>query len=524
MIDANQLVNDQLLEADLCIAGGGPAGLGIARALAVSGLRIILLESGGQRLRHPTQLLYKAELAGRPTQAVEYTKQRYLGGASNRWAGRCRPLDDFDFETRGWLPNSGWPLSRQDLLPYYRQAAALLGMEGASFDDSANPAISLFSGTEISPKTFHFSPVRSVVETWLPDIAADEHIRVVLNANVVHIQLDDDGKQVTRLDCATMWGKRFRVAARIVILATSALENTRLLLAARDVHPQGIGNQHDQLGRYFMDHPHVFVGQASQLPAGWQQSSLKVLDYTHPLNGLGLVTALGLSPETHAREQLLNANAFLVSRPRYKTLASYGTRLAEDLRHAEEALGHRAPPPGLARAATALAHPRGLLRLLLDRLAAREKVIALGVSLETAPNPESRVSLSARRDFLGLPRLHVNWQTTRQDVDSFERFRALLLAGLGRAGVSFEEQQHALDGFGWPVSTTGSKHHLGTTRMSANPRRGVVDENCRVHGVDNLYVAGGSVFPTSGMANPTLTILALALRLVAHISGRLRRG
>ncbi len=523
MIDANSLPENQLLEADLCIVGGGPAGLGIACALGGSGLRILLLESGGGKFRHPTQFLYRAELTGRPTQPVEFTKQRYLGGASNRWAGRCRPLDDFDFEIRSWLPNSGWPLKLRDLLPYYQQAAALLQIEDA-WDDQSSPETDFFLNTDILPKVFQFSPVRSVAEAWLPEIRRDSNIKVLLQANVVHIQLAEDGNRVSHLDCATMWGKRFRVSARKYILAASALENTRLLLAARDVHPHGIGNQHDQLGRTFMDHPHVFIAHLESLPDAWQGSSLRVLDYNSELNGLGRVSALGLPADIHKREQLLNAGAFLVWRPMYKVLANYGTRLAEDLRTVQEALGHRAPPAGVLKLARLFARPFESLRLVKSGISARKKIISLGLSVETEPNQDSRVTLSTRRDHLGVPTLRVDWQTTQNDVDSFTRYRDVLLAGLAQAGISFERQAHEMDAFGWPVSMTGSKHHLGTTRMSSDPRHGVVDGQCRVHGIENLFVAGGSVFATSGMANPTLTILALALRLAEHVLREFRKA
>jgi choline dehydrogenase-like flavoprotein len=146
----------------------------------------------------------------------------------------------------------------------------------------------------------------------------------------------------------------------------------------------------------------------------------------------------------------------------------------------------------------------------------------LKIQLECAPNPESRLTLADQRDSLGMPRLNLNWKLSQQDLDSYQRFRIAMFDGLAQMGFPIRPINHDLDAEGWPVSMVPSKHHMGTTRMHKDVKQGVVDEHCRVHGINNLYVASSSVFPTSGMANPTLTIVALALRIADKVKGLLQ--
>ncbi len=135
---------------------------------------------------------------------------------------------------------------------------------------------------------------------------------------------------------------------------------------------------------------------------------------------------------------------------------------------------------------------------------------------EQVPNPESRVTLSDELDAFGVPRARLDWRLTEQDVDTIRRGQMFLAAELARAGLG-RMQLPEEEGFGWDQYVLGGHHHMGTTRMALDPRKGVVDADCRVHGIENLYLAGSSVFPTGGFANPTLTLVALAARLADHV-------
>jgi choline dehydrogenase-like flavoprotein len=145
-------------------------------------------------------------------------------------------------------------------------------------------------------------------------------------------------------------------------------------------------------------------------------------------------------------------------------------------------------------------------------------------AMEQAPNRESRVMLGEERDRLGCARVALCWSLTSLDRRTFDRGHEILHEELRRANVGSLETAFGPADDAWPPGLRGARHHMGTTRMHVDPRRGVVDPQCRVHGISNLYVAGSSVFPTGGAANPTLTIVALALRLAEHVDGALRAG
>ena len=142
---------------------------------------------------------------------------------------------------------------------------------------------------------------------------------------------------------------------------------------------------------------------------------------------------------------------------------------------------------------------------------------------EQAPNPLSRVTLSPERDALGMPRARLDWRLTELDRRSFRAFYEVLGREMGRAGIGRVQMRDwvlAAADSPWPSSLGGGWHHMGTTRMHPDPKQGVVDADCRVHGIANLWVAGAAVYPTAGCVNPTLTLVALTLRLSDHLKTR----
>lgn len=527
--DARALPSEGILEADICIVGAGAAGIALAMEFQKTPLKVLVLESGGFDFEHRSQFLYQGESSGRAYQSLEFTRRRQFGGTTHIWFGRCRPLDEIDFQERSYLPHSGWPFSRAHLDPYYARAHMYCQLERYDYDpdhwagekDEKEKIGS--AGLEI--KIFKFSPPTNFGRQYRSELEQASSIHVFLRANVTGISLDQDGKRVSYVRCATLQKKTFRVKAREYILAASGLEVTRLLLVSKDLMPSGIGNQHDLVGRFFMEHPHIFSGVIRNSPGGFSKEFFK-LNYETGQSGLGLVKALGISEARMAQEQILNASAFFVRRPLYKADDLYysggitaATKFAEVFQHTT-APSFRA----LHSALNAVRYAQNITALFGQMIRHRLNgayALALRIQTETIPNPDSRVTLSDKRDVLGVNRLNLHWQLTRQDLESYSRFETLLQQALNRIGFQVRKIQHDVDSQGWPVSMMGGKHQLGTTRMHNDPRRGVVDMNCRVHAVDNLYIASGSVFPTCGMANPTLTIVALAIRLADHLKQKL---
>jgi choline dehydrogenase-like flavoprotein len=316
-------------------------------------------------------------------------------------------------------------------------------------------------------------------------------------------------------------GKKFPVKSTIYILAAGGLENPRLLLESRNIQTNGVGNQNDLVGRFFMEHPFGFSGAVHAFPADFPQDYLR-LNYESFQRNLGAARAIGLPDSLMRSEQLLNASAFFVRRPIYKTDDRFYSKRARGFLNLIEVLRRRRPPSlNLLKDLGETIFHGGTVLILLTK-AARALLgaggqYAIHIQAETVPNPESRVTLSSQKDALGMHQISLQWKLSSQDLESYQRFEDHVHLGLQKLGFRTTRYRHDLDDEGWPVFTAAGKHHMGTTRMSQNAREGVVDENCRVHGISNLYIAGSSVFPTSGMVNPTLTIVALAVRLADRV-------
>ena len=524
--DGKKLQDGKILETDVCIVGGGASGITLALKFINAPFDVLLIESGGRKFDHRSQLLYQAENIGQLYYEMEFTKQRYFGGASNKWFGRSRPMDEVDFEHRPWVRYSGWPFSGRELDPFYRRASSVCQLnsydyEPASWESDDRKQLPIHN-SDLETKIFQFSPPTRFSETYSDLIQNAKNIKTFLFSNAISVSLNSQGTKVKHLNFATLQGNRFQVKAKLYILAASALENTRLLMVSNDVHTNGIGNQNDLVGRFFMEHPHIFECALLTPLTPKQARYYKILNYDSVSANIGTAGALGLKEDTIRREQILNASAFFVQRQRFKVDDRYFSRGGVALTKVMDTLNHRNAPglQFLGYARNAVKHTRtisGIVGLWLKGIANSNTYVTLRSQLETVPNPNSRVILSDKKDRFGIPKLALNWQLTHQDLESYLRFRALLFRGLNRSGFNLHIFTHETDEAGWPVTMIAAKHHMGTTRMHSNPKMGVVDSDCKVHGIGNLFIAGSSVFPTSGQANPMLTIVALAIRLADHV-------
>lgn len=502
LLDAVDLDNGTSITADICIIGAGPAGCAIADALRNTSLTVLLLESGGLTSEAANQALnegsYAGNVPGLDAGYVRRSRLREYGGTTNFWGGYCRPLDRADFEQREWVPHSGWPLTLADLDAYYREASAFLGFD--VFGDKPllpdEPAYAAhFDGGPFTGPLYQFRAV-NIGGEHLDAFEASSRIRLVLHANAVNIVLNASRATVDHVELATLGGKRFTAKARAFVLATGGIENARLLLASRGVQPTGVGNGNDLVGRFFMEHLVIPVG-LSHPAYVWKSVSLNRYRPSRPVGSS--------VPENDNRVACLVSLGESVCKER-RLLG-----MAADLTHA-------VPPDHFGFSELELALLRATHDLDLqcgpDELPAQ--AVSSGLVCENAPDFDSRVRLSDDRDALGMPRVRLEWQIGQLELDTIETFLDLFAAELGKKRLGRMRVPPLGD---VRSRIVGGHHHMGTTRMHDDPKRGVVDADCRVHGVNNLYVAGSSVFPTSGVANPTFTLLALALRLAAHLRG-----
>lgn len=509
-IDASQLPNGSLIESDLIIIGGGLAGISIARWLMDSGLDVAVLESGGERVDPEVQALYEGTArmvgpAGERRSIDEYLVQsriRAYGGSGNAWGGKCAPLRRVDFERRGWIPESGWPISREELDPYYDRACDLLEMPRFDFDlaqplDPARPPILVGENRSLTtvPRLHTAVTGRTGGPPWerfKASILGRPNTRVCLNANVLEIVPRPDGAMIDRLEVACLNGKRHEARGRAYVLATGGIENARLLLSSDSVHAKGLGNEHGVVGRYFSGHVTYRVPRSDGGTSVFFSGGPANFDLYASRDRSEVWGVVATSREAQQREELPNFTTTLNPPP-----SSIDARDAAVV--------------GLAALAD------GELRSLPSRRAMRQRFLPVYFMCEQAPNPESRITLSEERDELGMRRVDLSWSYSADDFRGMQRSIGFVRRELGRAGTG--RVQYAGGPGDYLARFSPSRHHIGSTRMHAQPQRGVVDADCRVHGVSNLWIAGSSVFPTGGIANPTLTILALAARL----SDRLRR-
>jgi choline dehydrogenase-like flavoprotein len=495
IVDARTLPRNTTLEADVCIAGAGAAGITIALDLRGSGLSVLLLESGGLERSEDTQVLSEGRMIGIDTWDMRAQRVRAVGGTTGHWAGWCRPLMPQDFEARDYVNLSGWPISYADLEPWYRRACQTVQIGDFDWDAAARakatgrPLLPL--GEAIEHRYYQISPPSRFGRVYAAALEHATDLRLVTFANVRDIRLDRLQGRVESLDCRTLEGTTFRVAAGRYVLALGGIENARVLLASRSQQRDGVANGHDVVGRYFMEHPHYHnaVGVVHSAAVDFSFYRRAPADLLRPDGTpVQMLGAVGLSADVARSEKLLNFSATFQA-----TGAGPGPRRTT-LRPPESEL-----------------LPRSAMQDLLTRGRGEAVSASMTLRCEQSPMRESRISLSDDLDPLGMPRVALDWRIDPADDGQMRRAMVIVAnelaaSGIGRAWIPGDASR-----FVWRQEQGG--HHMGATRMGSDPTVSVVNADCRTHLVTNLYITGGSVFTTGGDSNPTLTIVALAHRL-----------
>lgn len=545
MIQSILQIGTPILQADICVVGSGAAGISFALQFIDAGMDVILLEAGDMKPDQQTQSLYSGEVTDEALHSPpDKYRQRRFGGSTTIWGGRCVPFDPIDFEPRPYIANSGWPISYQEVAQYYPRASTLCEAgEGdysgeALFGKDVDELLTGFCSDRVSTDSLErFSRPTDFGRRYCSQLARAKNIRVLTKANCTLIALAQDGNSVKGVDVSTLEGRKFRVEARQVVIATGGLEVPRLLLASRDIHRNGIGNHNDVVGRYYMCHIAGNIGRVTLRGS----PSLVRHGYLRSSAGVYCRRRLSLSPQEQKRQEVGNLIARLhfpdIVDPSHKSGVLSGLFLAKFVLSYEYAKRLQSPTQQprsdyLRHVANVLADPLDTARflshwvgrhVLADRkfpsviLRNRVNRFSLDVHGEQEPRKISRVTLGDTVDHLGMRRLCIDWGYSRQDMETVKRSLKVISEELLRTekGSLFFDPEHVEE----QVMRYGAYggHHIGTARMGNNPYTSVVDSNCRVHGVNNLYIAGAAVFPTSSQANPTLTVVALSLRLAKHL-------
>jgi choline dehydrogenase-like flavoprotein len=544
LIDARSLPADEVIETQVCIIGAGPAGITLAREFADRDFQVCLLDSGGFEFDPDVQSLSDGDVIGDPYPEIGTTRHRQFGGTSHTWEGqngykeygfRCLPLDEIDFERREWVPYSGWPFTKAELEPFYERAQQVcqIGPYAYRVEDWADDRAQglRFSSDRLTTSMSQYAGRYPFTQEYPAQLKQVPNLTILLYATAIELAVDDAHTTVNRIQIAVSPQQRIWLTAKIFIVATGGMENARLLLASNRQQPAGIGNQHDLVGRFFMDRPILSGTLLPDRPELLEQTALYDIYHT---KGVPVMARVHLSEDLMRQERLLNNGAQLFPRPlphqREATLA---------LRAAIAAVRERQPiGDGLQLVKTAL---RGSDYILVAGFWAairqlpplrrgdwsylpyekqRFSQFEVFSQIEQAPDPSNRVMLSTKRDRLGQPQVELHWRLKPIDIDSALRVQAIWAEEFDKSGLG--ELQFGRSPAEWQVEKPAMHHHIGATRMHVDPQQGVVDANCQVHGIANLFIAGSSVFPTSGYANPTLTIVALAIRLADHIKTQMQ--
>jgi choline dehydrogenase-like flavoprotein len=542
------------IDADVAVVGAGPAGIVVGLELARAGHRVVLLESGGKRFDDAVQGL--GDTVGDDGHHVEMSlaTRRQVGGASNLWGGRCVPFDPIDFEPRPLAGGALWPVSYEEVANYLPRACDWCRCGRPVFDAEELPEL---AGRSIVPGFAAGEVSATALERWsLPtnfgrvyreELERSPRLRLETGLTCTEIVPSSPAgagrRSVDRLIARRGDGSSAEIRASRYVIAAGGLESTRLLFASTRRDPGGIGNHSGHLGRWYMAHTEVRVAEA-RFETPPEQT---IYGHERDRDGVYVRRRFTIDPRLQRELGLPNAAIWLVnpelgdashgsgvlsfvylmlSSPLGRHFVAEGIRQAHlQTRRPASTRAHLRNVIRDAGPATAFAFGFGYRRFLrrgrkvpgffVQSPANAYRLLYHG---EHLPHWESFVEPSPARDALGVPRLRTHLHFSAEDVGSVKRAhdvldRSLRRQGLGRVEMLYDDVEGAVR-----EQLFGGYHQAGTTRMSARPEDGVVDEELAVHGFDDLYVASSSAFPTSSQANSTFTLVAFALRLADRLA------
>ena len=507
-VDARNIDNGSLIEGDICIIGAGAAGISMALEWMNTPYKIILLEGGGFEYDDRVQQLYAGKTTGQHYFPLVSCRLHYFGGTTGHWAGWCSTFDAIDFEKRDWIPHSGWPIKREDLDPFYARAQKNVDLGPYNYSveywqkqDPSMIAMPLDKNV-VWNKMWQFSPPTRFGEKYKDTIVNAKNIHLYTYANVVDIKANENISSVEEVTVKNYAGKEHRVRAKYFVLACCSIQNARVLLASNQQAPKGLGNGNDLVGRFFMEHIEI---KAAEL---WLAKPDPMQLYMWEWGKTKARAELAISAQKQQEYKILNGTAALNPLEIAKGEPSMIEIWSEDAKKNMERLNSYGKEEG----------DNGETKVSAEKKAYQS--FQLFTRVEQAPNPNSRVTLDTEKDSLGMPRAMLHWELTPFEKRSIRQIYKLIGQEVGRTGIGRVRLMEYLrdeKDESWPEFTGGGWHHMGTTRMSEDPKQGVVDANCKVHGISNLFVAGASCYVTAAAPNPTLTLIALTIRLADHL-------
>ncbi|OUS25780.1 hypothetical protein A9Q99_20205 [Gammaproteobacteria bacterium 45_16_T64] len=521
ILDAKLFESGHEITCDVCILGGGVAGITLANELRSQYNDIVLLESGGNGYDQSRQDLYQAEYVTPPFWNPHHSRMRFLGGSSNHWENNTSLFDRIDFEKRAWVDGSGWEIARSDLSPYYDSAARYCGTKTDNYSADKwaeildKPLHTVIGGdVKTSISKFSSPPVR-FFDAYGAELKDSQSVRVVVNANVMDAVYSQESGVVDRVLFESVPGRPASVKAKLFVMCFGGIENARMLLHFNR-HNNQLGNSGDSVGRYFMDHP---IAEAAYFFPN-EKKDLSLYGFNKQ-PGFNVASYFDFSERFLKEKQLNNLRMPLIPGTNYLTSSAISS-----FHTVNKAISQGEIPDQFGKHLSNMLGDLDMLTEAISRKALDKRIFdhadqpagyRIQAMLEQTPQRSNRISLGTEVDAFGIPKIRIDWALSQSDKDHVWRgldyFANFVGANdLGRVRVNQESEGRI---FGDQMAF--GNHHMGTTRMSRSPHDGVVDKNLLVHGAKNFYIGGSSVFPTGSHVPPTLTITAMTLRLADHI-------
>lgn len=554
IIDGRKVPTGEIIRTEVCIVGAGPAGITLARELVGQRFKVCLLEGGDIDFDEEVVQLAKGETEGDAFPPLQDMRHRQFGGMSNLWyiqigdntvGLRYMPLDDIDFEKRDWVPYSGWPFDKQHLNPFYERAHKVCRLGPfeygpGTWEDNGSRR-TYFDGGKVTTSVFQFGPRDIFTKDFRFELDRSPNMTIYVNTNVTEIESDNE-QNVTRVKAACLSGNSFSIDAKVFVLAAGGIENARLLLNSRGTHRTGLGNQHDVVGRYFMDHPLVVCGMLA--PQTRKIFNSMALYDLRRVNNVAVMGKYTLTEDVIRSERLVNMSAMLFPRNEEPIDHMQRSKATASMKALFSAIRRRRlPSNALKHLGNVIANVDDIATDLYKYKIKRPFILPdLGrggwskdsgneqrytkfevlSQTEQTPDPNNRVVLSDQLDPLGCPQPKLINRWSETDIANVKVSQLIFAnefakAGLGQLQFEWKNDRPT-------IGSLSTHHNMGTTRMHNDPKQGVVDANCKVHDLTNLFITGSSVFPTGGYANPTLTIVALAIRLADHLKTKFKNG
>lgn len=529
------------VNVEVCVVGSGPVGACLALDLVERGISVVILESGLDRADPAIQSLSDAVIEKpRFHEPMSLGTCRALGGTSRLWGGRCTGLEEIDFLARDYVPHSGWPFAYQDLVRFYPRAARLLGAGNGVFRDD---------GASID---FECADARfDQVEVWVNEtriherlkaFAQFQRIRFFLDATVVDFEIDSRSNAIAGLVVANGRQRVVFRGAKSYVLAMGGVETARLLLNVRESHaPALFGGPEGALGRFYMGHLSGLLADikfASPVTAhhfdfrdGESSASRRRITFSQATQRRHRLPNIAFWPDhtpisdASHKSGFLSAGYLLLNSGFLRSASLPDVILRSDAEMSSPYSDHlrncMRDWAGLVTGSAQFLSQKVFKGRNIPRWfrVNRSGIYHLHYHAEQCPSPAMRITLADERDPLGSRRANINFSFSERDIDGIYRAHEVLDASLrdnsiGELIIRTTRQDYLASR---TACSPDGLHQIGTTRMAADPVQGVINADCRVFDFQNLYVAGSSVFPTSGQANPTFSAVAIALRLAEHL-------